>query len=199
MKKLSLLVLMAITPCASFSANIFDKDGTSFDAFGSIDAVLMNDHASRDISAFNGKKNDDNALLTRVKLGIAGRTKVNDSLSAIGYSMWDMPTGNHGIDKIKARSQYVGLDAYQYGILTFGRGDTAFYTVAGTTDVFNQLDQNVNDYYTLGNEKPSLFMYSVSTLGWDLRLSVQTAAALRLLKVLHSLLPKCLHLHLLKM
>lgn len=177
MKKLSLLVLMAVTPCASFSAAVYDKGGTSFDAFGSIDAVLMNDHASRDISAFNGKNNNDNALLTRVKLGIAGRTKVNDSLSAIGYSMWDMPTGNHGIDKIKARAQYVGLDACQYGILTFGRGDTAFYTVAGTTDVFNQLDQKVNDYYTLGSEKPSQFMYSVSSLGWDVRLSVQTATS----------------------
>ena len=177
MKKLSLVVLMAIAPGATFAATVYDKDGTTLDAFGSIDVAFMNDHASRDISAFNGKKNDDNALLTRVKLGIAGRSKINDSVSAIGYTQWDMPTGNHGLDDIKARSQYVGFDAYQYGILTFGRGDTAFYTVAGTTDVFNQLDQNVNDYYTLGNEKPAQFMYSVSTLGWDVRLSVQTAAS----------------------
>lgn len=177
MKKLSLVVLMAIAPGATFAATVYDKDGTTLDAFGSIDVAFMNDHASRDISAFNGKKNDDNALLTRVKLGIAGRSKINDSVSAIGYTQWDMPTGNHGLDDIKARSQYVGFDAYQYGILTFGRGDTAFYTVAGTTDVFNQLDQNVNDYYSLGNEKPAQFMYSVSTLGWDVRLSVQTAAS----------------------
>lgn len=177
MKKLSLFVLIAIASCASKAASVYDKDGTSFDIFGSIDATFLNDHASRSVSAFNGKKNDDNALLTRVKLGIAGRTNISDSLSAIGYSQWDMPTGNHGIDKIKARSQYVGIDAYQYGTLTFGCGDTAFYTVAGTTDVFYQLDQYVNDYYILGDEKPSLAMYSVSTLGWDVRLSVQTAVS----------------------
>lgn len=136
----------------------------------------MTDKAARTIKSSTKKKNSDNTLLTSVHAGIAGRSKITDGVYALAYSEWLMPTGNNGVDTIKARSQYVGVDAQELGTLTLGRGDNAYYTVAGVTDIFTELDPRVNDHYAYGDQMPSLIMYSLSSMGWDLRLSFQTAS-----------------------
>jgi predicted porin len=178
MKKLILATCVAsiCSLTSAKAATVYDKDGTSMDIFGDIKVMAMSDSASRVIKSKTTKKTNDASLLNAVSLGLAGRAKISDGLYAIGFTQWLMPTGNNGIDKIKSRHQYVGVDAQNLGTLTFGRGDNAYYAVAGATDIFNELDSRVNDHYAFGDEEPSLFMYSLSTLGWDLRLSAQTAA-----------------------
>ncbi|MGN0903011.1 MAG: hypothetical protein ACI4M9_06985, partial [Succinivibrio sp.] len=105
-----------------------------------------------------------------------GRASVTDSISAFAYTQWLFPTGNNGKEKTKTRAQYIGVDFSQYGIITAGRGDNAFYTVAGATDIFEELDMRVNDHYILGDHMPGLISWSLSTLGWDFRTSFQTAS-----------------------
>lgn len=176
-KKFNLsLAITSLLLGSAHAGTIYDKDGTSLDAFGKIDVMALSDSASRSIKSATSKKSNDATIQNAVHFGIAGRTKINNSLYAIAFSEWLMPTGNNGVDSIKTRAQYVGLDAQQYGTLTFGRGDNAFYTVAGVTDIFNQLDSNVNDHYAFGDYQPALAMYSLSSMGWDFRISYQTAA-----------------------
>lgn len=178
MNKKFLLSILAISivPFSSNAATVYSKDGTSLDVFGSVSAMAMTDKAARTIKSSTEKKNSDNTLLTSVHAGIAGRSKITDGLYTLAYSEWLMPTGNNGVDTFKARSQYVGVDALELGTLTFGRGDNAYYAVAGVTDVFTELDPRVNDHYAYGDQMPSLIMYSLSSMSWDLRLSFQTAS-----------------------
>ena len=178
MNKKFLLSILAISivPFRSYAATVYSKDGTSLDVFGSVSAMAMTDKAARTIKSSTEKKNSDNTLLTAVHAGIAGRSKITDGLYTLAYSEWLMPTGNNGVDTFKARSQYVGVDALELGTLTFGRGDNAYYAVAGVTDVFTELDPRVNDHYAYGDQMPSLIMYSLSSMSWDLRLSFQTAS-----------------------
>jgi len=98
-----------------------------------------------------------------------------DNIYAIGYSEWIMPSGANGTENFITRAQYVGVDAQQYGTLTFGRGDNAFYTVAGVTDIYQELDCRVNDHYAFGDYQSGLIIYSLSAMGWDVRMSYQTA------------------------
>lgn len=175
-KKLLLTPLcVAIFTMQAQGAAVYDKDGTQLDIFGHFSALGLSNHAARVIKSATEKKNQSNTLLMAVNFGVSGRTKINDQLYAIGVSEWQMPTGSNGSEKIKARYQYVGLDAQQYGTLTLGRGDNAYYTVAGVTDIFDELDMRVNDHYAFGDQLPGLVMYSISAMGWDVRASYQFA------------------------
>lgn len=177
MKKLPLAFALSIALISqAHSATVFSKDGTSLDLFGRINAMYLSDSAARHVKGIKNKVSDDNTLQTTVYSGIAGRSQISDNVYAIGYSEWIMPSGSSGTEDFITRAQYVGVDAQQYGTLTFGRGDNAFYTVAGVTDVYQELDSRVNDHYVFGDYQPGLIMYSLSALGWDLRMSYQTAA-----------------------
>ena len=73
------------------------------------------------------------------------------------------------------RYLFTGIDAYQYGTLIVGRGDGAYYTIAGATDIFNVLQGHASDYYLLGDQRPAQVMYSLRALSWDLKLSYMFA------------------------
>ena len=115
----------------------------------------------------------DNSIVATTRFGIAGRTKLTHGLDAIMMGEWDMPSTTSG--RTHNRYLYVGIDAYQYGSLTAGTGDGAFYTVAGATDIYHYLKTRANDYFVMGDQLPGQIMYSLSGLGWDLRISYQTA------------------------
>ncbi|MDY6470018.1 MAG: porin, partial [Succinivibrio dextrinosolvens] len=176
MKKIPLAAALSIALISQAqSATVYEKDGTNLDLFGRINAMYLSDGAARHVKGIQNKQNDDNTLQSTVYFGIAGRSQLSDNVYAIGYSEWIMPSGANGTDKFITRAQYVGFDAQQYGTLTFGRGDNAFYTVAGVTDVYQELDSRVNDHYAFGDYQPGLIMYSLSAMGWDFRMSYQTA------------------------
>ncbi|SFS79802.1 Outer membrane protein (porin) [Succinivibrio dextrinosolvens] len=169
--------LSVILTSQAQAATVYEKDGTNLDLFGRINAMYLSDSASRHVKGSKNinKNSSDPAIQTTVYFGVAGRSQLSDNVYAIGYTEWLMPTGSNGDNSISARAQYVGIDAQQYGTLTFGRGDNAFYTVAGVTDIYQELDCQVNDHYAFGDYQPGLIMYSLSALGWDFRLSYQTA------------------------
>ncbi|MCR5537456.1 MAG: porin [Succinivibrio sp.] len=164
-----LLLLLCAVPAQA--VNIYSKDGVQFDVFGRVQAVGVNSHAAR---VLNSEQNPSGkgTIQSSARLGIAGRSKLNDTFSAIGVAEFEFRSSS---DQTRLRYAYAGVDANRFGILTFGRGDSAYYTVAGVTDIYHRLDSRVNDYYLLGEQRSGQIMYSLSAMGWDLRASYNTA------------------------
>lgn len=174
---LSIAVSMAIMSNAQ-AARVYDRDGVSLDVFGKVRAAFVNKEQYRDI-ADQDKASDGNSLYGMAQFGIAGRSTITTGADAIAMALWETTNnddvsrpdyGNQGaLDK--AKYMYVGIDGYQYGTLIFGRGDNAFYTVSGATDIFNVIEGNAYDYYLLGEQRPSMLMYSLRALSWDFKFS----------------------------
>lgn len=171
-KLLALLCALTFADAAS-SATVYDKDGTSLDLFGRIRVMAMNSHAAALENSDKGSPEGDSTISADSRFGLAGRSRICNGVYAIAMTEWDMATGDNDDSKTEARYQFVGIDAQQYGTLTFGRGDSAYYTVAGATDIYKYLDTRANDYYIFGDQVPGLVMYSLSAMGWDIRLSFQ--------------------------
>ncbi|MDD7023036.1 MAG: hypothetical protein PUI29_10795 [Aeromonadales bacterium] len=157
----------------ALAATVYDKDGTALDIFGRVDASYMNDHAARSLRGNMRTTGVDNSVMNTARLGISGRSKLSQSVYGIGMAEWDMPF-NSG-STAQARYMFAGVNAQQYGTLIAGRGNDAYAAVAGATDIFDMLDGETNDYYIFGDTVPGQIMYSLSALGWDARISVQTA------------------------
>lgn len=172
LKKIVLPLCLALLSMNVDAANVYSKDGSSLDIFGKVSAIGANKHAANVIDSKSAAGNN-NTLISHVRFGIAGRSPINDNVDAIALSDFEYFSGNENTD-MHTRYSYVGIDAKQYGILTFGRGDSAYYTVAGATDIYHHLDSMANEYYAFGNQNSGQIMYTLSSMGWDLRVSVQT-------------------------
>ena len=166
------IILSTALPSSTFAANVYMTENASFDIFGRAQALLMNGKgAYADYPETNAAK--DNSLLATSRIGFAARSKLIHGLDAIMMAEWDMPSSAQ--NKTHNRYMYVGVDAYQYGSLTAGTGDSAFYTVAGATDIYHYLKSRANDYFVMGDQQPGQIMYSLSALSWDLRMSYQSS------------------------
>ncbi len=164
-----LLCVCCCLPCQA--VNLYNQAEEQFDLFGRIQALGVNSHAARLLNADQSSPGKG-TIQSNVRLGVAGRSALNDNLSAIGLAEFEMRSSS---DKTRLRYAYTGIDAKQYGILTFGRGDSAYYTIAGVSDIYHSLDSRVNDYYLLGEQRSSQIMYTLSAMGWDLRASYNFA------------------------
>ena len=176
LKKIATVLLANAIACLpSMAATVYEKDSTALDIFGRIDASYMNDHAARSLRGNLRSTNagGDNSLLNSARFGISGRSRVSQSVQAIGMAEWDMPFNQNSSASV--RYMFAGVNAQQYGTLIAGRGNDAYAAVAGVTDIFDMLDNESNDYYIFGDTVPGQIMYSLSALGWDARISVQSA------------------------
>lgn len=181
--------LGALALCAIFSAGsatllstpeaqaalLYDQNGSQFSVFGQVQAAFVNEYAYQDMAYTTD--NSDNNIYARARIGLAGRTQITNGLDAIMMAQWNTSSSNEEEDLPLDRTEYMfaGIDAYQYGTLILGRGDGAYYTVAGATDIFNIIDGHASDYYILGDQRPSQIMYSLRALSWDLKLSYMFA------------------------
>lgn len=178
--KLALALGATFFTLSSNAATVYDKNGSTLDIYGKTEAVFINSAASRSGSAhssYNGEKaTADNTIASIVRFGMAGSTKINDHAYAIGVFEWETPIGDGSESKaLRGRYQYVGINAQSYGTITAGRGDSAYTAVAATTDIFDYLDHKSNDYWMMGDTKSGQIMYSLSAMGWDVRVSAQLA------------------------
>ena len=166
--------------CAE-AATVFNKNDSVLDIYGKTEVVFMNSAATRSGTAHSTlsgvKAPEDNSLSSIVRLGMAGSTKISDKVYAIGHFEWETPIRDGSEETLlRGRYQYVGINAQSYGTLTAGRGNDAYTAVAGVTDIFNYLDNKTCDHWIFGDTRSGLIMYSLSSLGWDFRLSAQLAA-----------------------
>ena len=172
------LTLALAMPTLLQAVTVYDQNGTSLALFGKIQAVMANDAAYQDLTF---EKVDKAQLYPNVRFGLSGRTELTTGLDGIMLAEWDSnesPSvaatngqGRHNGFFDHTRYLFVGIDAYQYGTLMLGRGDGAYYTVAGATDIFNFMNSHASDYYLFGAQRPAAIMYSLRALSWDLKLS----------------------------
>ncbi|MCR5084238.1 MAG: hypothetical protein K6A65_01890 [Succinivibrionaceae bacterium] len=166
------LALAATLAQGALAATVYDKDGTSLDIFGRVQAMGLSKHASAwHRSASTGGQG--NSIHTDGRLGIAARSSIADQVDAVAMAEWEMDRDGNGSPR--ARYMWAGIDGFRYGTLMLGKGDGAYYTIAGATDVFTFIESRSNDYFCMGDQLPGQVMYTLSSLGWDLRLSFQTA------------------------
>ncbi len=167
----AVLCLGTILVTPALCASLYNSADFSFDIFGRMQALLLSRNGSQHDRIY-ANEYGDNSLVSAMRLGLASRARLTDGLDAVMLAEWDMPDGTLNTD---TRYLYTGIDAYQYGVLLFGRGDSAYYAVAGATDIYNYLDSRANDYFIMGDTLPGQIMYRLAALSYDLRLSYQTS------------------------
>jgi len=161
MKKTILAIAIpALFASAANAAVVYDKDGTSFDIYGRVQANMYADHDDTDAE-----------LIGSSRLGWSGKVALNNTWSGIAKTEWQVSSENSDGSKFDTRHLYVGFDGTQYGKIIFGQTDTAFYDVLEPTDIFNEWGDAGNFY---DGRQEGQIIYSNSYQGFKGKVSYQT-------------------------
>ncbi|WP_421258582.1 porin [Aeromonas sp. 600886] len=167
MKKTILAIAIpALFASAANAAVIYDKDGTTFDVYGRVQANYYGEH-----------DDTDGELVGSSRLGWSGKVALNNTWSGIAKTEWQVAAENSdkGSDgkssKFDARHIYAGFDGTQYGKIIFGQTDTAFYDVLEPTDIFNEWGDAGNFY---DGRQEGQVIYSNTFGGFKGKVSYQT-------------------------
>ncbi|MFQ2201668.1 porin [Aeromonas hydrophila] len=188
MKKTILAIAIpALFASAANAAVVYDKDGTTFDVYGRVQANYYGDHNKHvdatdpSLGIVNGQpgikpgtpahyEDVDGELIGSSRLGWSGKIALNNTWSGIAKTEWQVSAENSA-NKFDSRHIYVGFDGTQYGKIIFGQTDTAFYDVLEPTDIFNEWG-DVGNFYD-GRQEGQI-IYSNTYGGFKGKLSYQT-------------------------
>ena len=167
MKKslLALAVAAIVASTTASAATIYEKDGTSIDAYGRVMAVYY----SQDYGNDNTDSNDGN-FNSSSRLGFNFRSEINSLVTAVANVEWEMAAEE---GETKSRYTWVGADLGQYGLLKIGKFEDAVKYVIGPTDVFE--DAGCNGLLNNDDRRSGMAMYSWSGYGVDVNASFGTA------------------------
>ncbi len=171
MKKslLALAVVFAASSATASAATVYDKDGTTLTVGGRVQSVFYNGFYKK-----AGYK--DASLVNSSRFSVAGNTKVNDYLSVLAFSEWDMADGNKQTgDKLLSREQYVGADFGSLGKLIAGKTLDSTRQVMAATDIFEYVDVQ-NDTGINGDRRNGLFRYDYNNNGLFASVTYETAS-----------------------
>ena len=167
MKK-SLLALAIVAAASSASAaTVYDKDGSSLSVGGRVQAIVYNGHANKAAS-------EDSSLVNSARFNVAGKTKVNDFVTAFAFTEWDASDGN-GKDGFKARDQYVGVDFGAFGALKAGKYLNITSVAQSATDMFEEFGAKLQGD-TNSDRRSGNFRYDFNGYGLNASASFQTAS-----------------------
>ena len=171
------LLLGALSASSAYGARVYDQNGVSVDLFGKVQASYVDEYTYRDLS---GSDSPEDSIYSAMRLGLGLRSNIAEGLDGIAMVEWDTSrkdnsSGDNEGSLDHTRYMFVGFDAYQYGTLIAGRGDGAYYTVVGATDIFNIMESKASDYFLIGEQRPAQIMYALHGLSWDLKLSYHMA------------------------
>ena len=170
MKKsiLALAVASVAMSSVASAATVYDKDGTSLEMYGRVQAVVYSNHAS-------DNSYDDTGLTATGRLGFNMRTQLNDSIAAFANAEWDVADGNGADDdSFDVRRLYVGTDFGTYGKLQAGRFEDAIYwNVTSYSDVYE--DWGCLGQLSDGDKRDGMIMYSWSGYGINFMATYGTA------------------------
>ena len=170
MKKTILAIAIpALFASAANAAVIYDKDGTTFDVYGRVQANYYGDTNKWDDKAA-AYKDVDAELIGASRLGWSGKVALNNTWSGIAKTEWQVSAENSD-NKFDSRHIYVGFDGTQYGKIIFGQTDTAFYDVLEPTDIFNEWGSEGNFY---DGRQEGQVIYSNAIGGFKGKVSYQT-------------------------
>jgi predicted porin len=135
MKKslLALAVASAAFVATSVSATpVYNKDGTSLDIGGRIEAMWMS-------GGEQAAARDDSTIRNRARLNIAGRTQLTNGIAAYGFAEWQSQNaGDSAGSGFTDRDQYVGVDFGKFGKIQAGRYEDPFQYASDVTDHFEE-------------------------------------------------------------
>ena len=138
MKKslLALAVASAAFVATSVSATpVYNKDGTSLDIGGRIEALWFSG------SAHKVSGTDDQTIRNRARLNIAGRTQLTNGIAAYGFAEWqsqNVGDSSGSAGSFVSRDQYVGVDFGKFGKIQAGRYEDPFQYASDVTDHFEE-------------------------------------------------------------
>ena len=170
MKK-SLLALAILSPVLSANAaNVYDSNGTQLSVGGRVQSVFFSANSSK-----AGEK--DSSLVNSARFNLSGQTKVNNFISALAFTEWDLADGhkkNVG-DNIKSREQYVGAQFSKYGKLIAGKTFDSTRALSLSTDTLETLDI-YNDTGLNGDRRNGVVRYDYDNNNIFLSASFQIAS-----------------------
>lgn len=171
MKKTILAIAIpALFASAANAAVIYDKDGTTFDVYGRVQANYYGE--SDNPNPISGAdKNSAAELIGSSRLGWSGKVALNNTWSGIAKTEWQVAAENSDGSKFNSRHIYAGFDGTQYGKIIFGQTDTAFYDVMEATDIFNEWGSYGNFY---DGRQEGQIIYSNTFGGFKGKVSYQT-------------------------
>lgn len=177
MKKnlLSLLVGVNILLGSSVATavTVYDNEGSNLDVIGRVKVNL------------NNNRNDpDHRLSAIARLGVDGKTKVNDHVSVFGQLLYEMAaqdvvSGDDGDNqRFNIYYGWLGFDFNDFGTLTFGHMEDAYYNTHAVTDIYVDLGTQGSIYQGLsdndyGGRKDGIAKYDLNYNGLILSLSYQ--------------------------
>ncbi|WP_054544515.1 porin Omp38 [Aeromonas dhakensis] len=171
MKKTILAIAIpALFASAANAAVVYDKDGTTFDVYGRVQANYYGD-SNNPNPLTQADTHGDAELIGTSRLGWSGKVALNNTWSAIAKTEWQVAAENSDDTKFKSRHIYAGFDGTQYGKIIFGQTDTAFYDVLEPTDIFNEWGSYGNFY---DGRQEGQIIYSNTFGGFKGKLSYQT-------------------------
>ncbi|MGL5285524.1 MAG: porin [Aeromonas sp.] len=149
MKKTILAIAIpALFASAANATVVYDKDGTTFDIYGRVQANYYGDTNHWD-STSSSYVDDNSELKAQTRLGWSGKIALNNTWSAIAKTEWQVAAENSGnkTSDIDPRHIYAGFDGSQYGKIIFGQTDTAYYMgVLEKTDIAFEDGSEANGY-----------------------------------------------------
>lgn len=156
MKKSLLALAVLVSASAAQAATVYDKDGTSLAIGGRVQAVAYNGNAHPLNSS------DDASLVNSARLNISGNAKVNNLVSVLAFTEWNMADGNNSKysrgEKLNTREQYIGADFNRYGKVLVGKTYDAVYAVQAATDVYEDFGAHLQGS-TDGERRPGQIRY----------------------------------------
>ena len=166
-KSLLALAVAAFAASSASAATVYDKDGTSMDVYGRVQAVVYSqDHC-------NTAASGDAGLVGSGRLGIQVNTALTDGIDGFAKAEWDVADSD-GHDSFSARYVWVGADFGQYGMLKGGRFEDAVYNgVTAVTDIFE--DAGCAGQMGASDKRDGMLMYSWSGYGVDFMATYGTA------------------------
>ena len=171
MKKTILAIAIpALFASAANAAVVYDKDGTSFDIYGRVQANYYGDSDNPN-PLTQADTQGDAELIGTSRLGWSGKVALNNTWSGIARTEWQVAAENSYDSKFKSRHIYAGFDGTQYGKIIFGQTDTAFYDVLEPTDIFNEWGDYGNFY---DGRQEGQIIYSNTYGGFKGKVSYQT-------------------------
>lgn len=143
------VVSALVASTAASAATVYDKDGTVLNVNGRIEAQWYN--AGSSANTAGNVQNNESTIYNWARMGMDGRSKLNDYATAFGKMEFDVADGDEK-DGMSARDQFIGVDFGKFGKVQTGRYKSLLNTVAGVTDVLAG-DGESGKTYVIGDDR----------------------------------------------
>lgn len=151
------------------AATIFDRDGTSVEAYGRVQAVYY----SQDSGANAQSAANDGNLNASSRLGFSFRSELNSAVAAYAGMEWDNADDDSN-PEFSARTLWVGADFGAFGSVQAGRFEDAVYQIVeSSTDVLE--DWGCNGQFGNDDRRDGSLAYAWSGYGFDVMLTYNTS------------------------